>query len=118
VHGQVAHPLQVGDHPERGHQHPQVARHRLLGGQQLERPLLELVAEGVDLAVVGDDPFGRLSVGVQQCRGGALDGFAHRPGHRHEVGDDAVELVVIEVTHAAHRSQPGAPHHSGAMNAG
>ena len=36
VHRQVAHPLEVGHHPQRRDEHPQVAGDRLLEGEQLE----------------------------------------------------------------------------------
>ena len=36
VDREVAHPLEVGDHPQPGDEHPQVAGDRLLQGEQLE----------------------------------------------------------------------------------
>ena len=52
VLGQVAHPLEVGAHLQRGDDDAQVGGDRLLAGQQVDRPLLELVAQRVD-GVVG-----------------------------------------------------------------
>jgi hypothetical protein len=118
VHGQVAHPLQVGHHPQRRDQHPQVARHRLLGRHQLERAALDLVAERVEGLVAGDHALGRVGVGGQQRRGGTLHRLTDGLGHRHEVGHDAVELVVVRVTHAAHRSRAAARFLLTSVNAG
>ena len=48
VHGVVAHALEVGDHAQRRDEHPQVAGDRLLAGQQVEGPRLDLAVERVD----------------------------------------------------------------------
>jgi hypothetical protein len=66
-HGVVAHPLQVGHHPQRGDQHAQVAGDRLLARQQVEAPGLGVAVEAVHLLVVGDHRLGQLQVGVQQA---------------------------------------------------
>ena len=48
VHGEVAHPLELADHPQRRDQHPQVAGDGVLQREQLEAVLLELLAQVVD----------------------------------------------------------------------
>jgi hypothetical protein len=69
VHREVTHALEVGDHPERGDQLPEVGRHRLLRGEQEQRTLLDRLGLLVDHGVAGDDELGQASVGVQE-RGG------------------------------------------------
>ena len=58
VRRQVAHPLQVGHHPQRGDQHPELVRDRSLPGHQVEDPVLDPLAARVQLDVGGDDLLG------------------------------------------------------------
>jgi hypothetical protein len=58
VAGEVAHPLQVGAHPQTGDDDPQVGRYRGLPREQRERALLEVDLQGVDLLVGADDALG------------------------------------------------------------
>jgi hypothetical protein len=99
VHGVVAHPLQVGHHPQRGDQHPQVAGDRLLARQQVEGPRLGLAVQRVHGLVVGDHRLGQLQVGVQQGGRRPAHGGAHQVGHLDQRGGDGVELVVVGVAH-------------------
>ena len=62
VHGQVAHPLELADHPQRGDDDPQVAGDRLLQGEQRERRVLDPLAGPVDLGVGADHLLGDLGV--------------------------------------------------------
>ena len=48
VDGQVAHPLQLGDHPQRRDDRAQVAGDRLLQREQRERAVLDPLAGDVD----------------------------------------------------------------------
>jgi len=100
VHGQVAHALEVGHHAQGGDEHPEVAGHRLLQREELEAELLDPLALGVDVGVVGDDLLGELRVGLEQGRGGPADGGADLPGHGDELVDDQIELLVVGVAHA------------------
>jgi hypothetical protein len=52
VDREVAHPLELAHHPQRGDQHPQVAGDRLLQREELEGTLLDPLAGGVDGGVV------------------------------------------------------------------
>ena len=99
VHREVTHPLELADHPQRGHEHPQVAGDRVLQREQLEAVLLQLLAQGVDLPVVGDDLLGPLGVALEQGGGSLGDGLTDQSGHRHELAADGIELVGIGITH-------------------
>ena len=55
VHRQVAHPLQLADHPKSGDDHPEVAGDGLLEGQQGEAVVLDPLGRLVDLGVGADD---------------------------------------------------------------
>ena len=99
VPGEVAHPLQVGTHPQAGHDGAQVARDRPLAGQQLERPFVEVVPQVVDRRVGGDDALGQAEVGVEQGGGRSADGRADQSGHLDQLFADGVELFVICLAH-------------------
>ncbi len=98
--GQVTHPLQVGAHPQAGDDDAQVGGHRLLPGQQSDRPLLELDLQGVDLLVRGDDALGQREVGVEQGDGGPVDRGADQSGHLDHLVGERVELLVELLAHA------------------
>jgi hypothetical protein len=100
VHSQVAHPLQVGHHPQRRYQHAEVTGHRLLEGEDLEALVLDRLAGPVDVRVRADDAFGELRVRAEQCRGGLPGGLLDATGHRDQVGDHARQLFVVHLTHA------------------
>ena len=99
VRGQVAHPLQVGDHPQRRDQHAELVGDRRLPGHQLEDLLLDAFAGRIQLDVRRDDLFGLPDVGCQQRRRRAPYGGGHRPGHPLQLNEDVVELLVVAVTH-------------------
>ena len=101
VHREVAHPLQLADHPQRGHHDPEVAGDRLLEGEQGERRLLDPLARPVDLVVGGDDLLGHLGVAVEQRLGGEADRGLDLAADLRQVLEDRVELVVEGFAHVA-----------------
>ena len=75
VAGEVAHALQRGAHPERTHDHAQVAGHRALQGEDVDGTLVEAVLQEVDPGIGGNDVLGQVDVGaLEGCRG-LLDGL-------------------------------------------
>jgi hypothetical protein len=111
VRGEVTHPLQLGDHPQGGHQGAQLTGHRRLPGQQGERPRLDLALLRVDLLVLADHQLGEVDVGLEQ-RGRA---GPHRPGHGlahlDQVGQDVVQLLPVVLAHRewSHRGRCARP---------
>ena len=103
VHRQVTHPLEVGDHPQGRDEHPQVAGHRLLEGEELEGALLDPLPGGVDGGVVADDLLGDLGVRGEQGLGGPRHGDLDHLGHVDELVDDRVELVEVGIAHGGER---------------
>ena len=101
VHRQVAHPLQLADHPQRRDDGAQVAGDGLLQGQQEERRVLDLLGGPVDLVVRGDDRLGHLGVAGQQGSAGVVDGQPDLFGDRRQVVEEGVELVMEGLAHSA-----------------
>ena len=62
MHGQRAHPLDIGADVQRADDPPQIAGHRLLKRKQLDRAVLRRSPLVRDVAVVGDDLFGKLQI--------------------------------------------------------
>ena len=81
VLGHVAHALERRVDPKRAHDDAQVARDRLLTGEDVDGELVEFDRELVDAVVVGDDLFGHGDVGVAEGLRRLLD------GDRDEFGD-------------------------------
>ena len=65
--GVVTHALHVDDDVQRGDDRAKIGRHWLLGRDQLDRVLLDLEAEAIDLGVRFDDPAGAVVVERFQC---------------------------------------------------
>ena len=99
VHAQVAHPLELADHPQRRDDGAQVAGHGLLEGEQEERRVLDLLGRPVDLAVLGDDGLGNLGVAGQQGPARVVDGRADLCGDGRQVVEEGVELFVVGLAH-------------------
>jgi hypothetical protein len=109
VHRQVAHPLELADHPQRGDHGAQVAGDRLLERQQQERRVLDPLAGAVDVDVRADHLLGDLGVAGQQCFGREPDGGLDAAADGGEVVEDAVELFVECLSHGADPRQPRCP---------
>ena len=99
MQGQVAHALQVGHQVQRRDQYAQIGGHRLLPGDHLERALVELLTQRVDVGVVGDHPFGPGEVAVEQRLGRPFHGIVDQLGHGVERLADVVEFVVVNIAH-------------------
>jgi hypothetical protein len=99
VLGQVARALEVRGHPQRGHDDPQVSRHRLLTGEQGYGPCLQVVLQFVDLLVALDHALGQLQVTVEDRGRGAPDRRPDQPGHVHQTVTDRVKFLVVRVPH-------------------
>ncbi len=107
VHRQVAHPLEVGQHPQRRDELPEVGRDRLLRGEQQKCALLDDLGRLVDVLVAGDDGLRDLGVCFKQSLGRVGHGTAYGPGQVHQVVDDGIELFVILIAHVPDRRQAG-----------
>lgn len=105
VPGQVAHPLQVGGHPQAGHDGPQIGGDGLLPGQQFEGLLLDGYLQGVDLLVGGDDRLGQFEVGVQERTGSPVDCGPDQSGHLYHMFGEAGQFAMELLTHG--RNLPG-----------
>ncbi len=94
VHRVVADPLEVRVDPDRGHEQPQVPRHRLLGGEQVDDHLLDLELERIDL-VIARDHLGSLGgVALQQGFHGRCEGRLGLGGHGEQRRLELRELVM------------------------
>ena len=107
VHGVVAHPFEVARDLDRAHEEAQVARHRLLQGEQPDRALLDVQLEEVDLAVAADHGVGLRGVMAQQRVHREVDERLGLLGHGEQLGLEDRELVV-KVAKAAGRFVRGA----------
>ena len=96
VHRVVAHALQVVRDLGGRHQQPQVPRHRLLGGEQVDHRLLDLELEGVDGVIARDRPGGEVAVAAEQGVERASQGVLGLARHRQELGLQ-LRQVVVEV---------------------
>ena len=90
----VPHAFQVDDDVEDRNDGPQIARQRLLRGDELQALLFGLVALAVDLLVVRDDLVGQVNIALAQCLDTALNGGLHHAGHRQHVVLDLRELLL------------------------
>ena len=66
VHRKVADRFQLRDHVERAHDLPQIGSHRLLGGQQPQAGVVDLVVHAVDGVLVAQCQFRTLHVVLRQ----------------------------------------------------
>ena len=102
VHRQVAHPLQLADHPQRRDDDPQVAGDRLLQGEQEERGVLDPLAGAgrssasalITCSAISASPVSSASVASAD---GGLDAAADAG----QVVEDGVELFVEGLAHGA-----------------
>ena len=99
VGGEVAHALERGRDPQRGHDDAQVGGDGLLQGRDLEAVGLDLGGDRVDGLVAGDDALGEREVGVEQRLGRPVHRRADEPRHLDEVVADPVELLVVGLAH-------------------
>ena len=99
VPGEIAHPLQRGAHPERAHDHAQVAGHRALQRKDVDGALVEAVLQEVDPGIGGNDVLGQVDVGAfEGCRG-LLDGLTDQLRDFDELFTDLGELFLKNLTH-------------------
>lgn len=99
VLGEVAHPLQISGHVQRGDHRPEVGGDRRLSGEQVADPLLDVPVEVVDLGVPLDDRLGGLPVGGEQGPGGLAHGGADALRHVHQQLADDLEVGPELVAH-------------------
>ncbi len=99
VLGHVAHALQRSAHPERGHHDAQVARDRLLTGEDLDGLLVEGDGEGVDVGVVGDDLFGQRDIARRERAGRLVDRDRDEVRDLHELGLQIFEGLMEDFAH-------------------
>jgi hypothetical protein len=83
--GIVADPLQVADNAQRRDDLAQVRGHRLLRGNQIDAPVLQLPAFLVHLGVVGNDLFGRFGIQLLERLDRAADGVTDHLAHLQNV---------------------------------
>src|SRR5690606_29382429 len=105
VDGVVADALEVGRDAERGGDEPEVARHGLLEREELDRGLLELELEPVDLLVHLDHALGLGAVAPEQGLDGEADGLLDAAGHRDEPRLEQVQLL-LEAAWGGHPNLP------------
>ncbi|OLT01540.1 hypothetical protein BJF90_31035 [Pseudonocardia sp. CNS-004] len=81
VQRQVAHPLDVARHADRGHDGTQVPRDGAVEQQRLARDVLHLDAERVDRLVPRDDLDGKPLPRLEQRGGGAVESAGSGRAH-------------------------------------
>ena len=99
MHGQVAHPLQLADHAQRGDHRAQVARNRLLQREQQERRVLDALAGAVDVVVRADHLLGDRRVAAEQRLGRQADGGLDALADTGKVTEHPIELIVEGLSH-------------------
>ena len=102
VDGQVAHPLEVGVDLDRGHDRPQVRRHRLVQRQQLQHAVVDLDVELVDRFVAGQDRLDEAEVAVGQALDGMADAFLGQAAHFEQAGLEHFEFFLKVSDEAFH----------------
>ena len=83
-----------------GDEHAQIGGHRLLPGDHLERAVLEVFAQGVDLASASMTRSARTRSASSRAPVACSMATADQLGHLDDAGPDLVEFVVEDVTHA------------------
>ena len=109
VSGEVAHPLEVRAHVHGGDDDAQVGGDGLLPGEQVDRQLVEVDADVVELAIRLDDRLGEVDVGVEERGRGARDGGPRETGQLDELVRDRVEVLVELVAHGLPVGLPVVP---------
>ena len=99
VPGQVAHALQRSAHPQRAHDHAQVAGHGPLQRQDVDGALVQVVLQEVDAGVGGDDFLGQFDVGAVEGSRGLRDGLADQLGDLDELFAHLGEFGLENFTH-------------------
>ena len=102
VHGQVAHPLEVGVDLDGGDDHAQVGGHRLVQGQQLETAVVQLDVQVVDGLIAGQYGLERRTVAVHQAAQRFAHPFLGQAAHGQQALLERVELVLEVSKHAFH----------------
>ena len=90
----IAHPLEVVGDLERGGEHAEVARHRLLEREEVDALLLDFHFHAVDDAVAGDDAARLLAVALQQRFDRQAQRRLRLARHREQADLDVAQLVV------------------------
>ena len=107
--GVVAHPLEVGhDVDDRGDD-PQVARHRLLGGEETNDCLLDLELQTVNVRVSRDHRAGFVDVPLEHRLHGCRERGLRVTGHIEQCDLELRELVVEMAVARRLRVQPNLP---------
>ena len=88
----VTHALQVDDDVEHGDDGAEVARQGLLGGDDLQARVLDLVAFLVDLRIVCDDLMSQIHIALPKRLDAPLDGHLNHAGQRQHLLLDLGEL--------------------------
>lgn len=99
VPGEVAHPLQGGAHPEGAHDHPQVAGHGALQGEDIDGTLVEAVLQEVDPCIGGNDILGQIDVGALEGSRGFPDGLSDQFRDFDELFPHLGELFLKNLAH-------------------
>ena len=92
--GVVPHSLQLHDDVQQRDNDPKVAGHRLLGGNEVDAPVLDLEPPAVDVIVVVDYFLGRNQVPAFQGVDGAVDRLADEGGQGLHILFQKMELLV------------------------
>ncbi len=109
VHRQVAHPLEIGVDLDRGHDGPEVRRHRLVQRQQLQHAVVDLDVELVDRFVAGQDRFDEAEVALGQALNGMAHAFLGQPAHFEQAGPEHFEFFLQMSDEAFHGSRISYP---------
>ena len=94
VLGMVADALEVVADAHGADDLAQIDRHRLAAGDGQNRLLLDLVLQGVDRRIPGDDAFRELDIALDQRTDGIGDLLLHEAAH---LGDPARDLLQVGV---------------------
>ena len=103
VAGQGAHAFQVGIHAQHGHDGSQVARHRLLAGDQVHRRVVDLGMQTPEGFQYLDHHSSMPEIGIQQGRPGSAECRLDQPGERGDPIDQGAQLRLV---HLSHRPAP------------
>ena len=96
----ISHAGQLVAHPQDRDDRAQLAGDRSLTGKQVEATTFDLLVQGVDLRVIGDDALSGGQVRTNESLSGVLDGNPNQLGHRQDPAAGGIELVVVALTHA------------------